>query len=143
MGIQTIAEIRRANLLALVDKYGGRDQLAHAIGRDRNQIDQLLTKKNMGSNLARSIESALKLPVGRMDAIYPIGAAREAAINEGRAPYRISQDDNVALLDAWKRLDAVMRAHVLAIIEGLINRAEKNDTGSRAKQSKPNDQTEM
>lgn len=63
-----IHDIRRQNLRALVgDGKGATTHFAERVGKDRSQISQLLSDKNMGSNVARDIEEALGLPEGWMD----------------------------------------------------------------------------
>lgn len=117
MSIKTAHDIRRANLKVLADEHGGRDELARKIGRDRNQVDQLMTKKTMGPNLARDIEAKLKLPRGWMDndhgsTLLSVMHGGEEAGKYHRTPENKQLD---ALLAAWRRLDNKTRDHLLAI----------------------------
>lgn len=128
MTAQTIAEIRRTNLKALSFKHGGRDGLAQRIGRDRNQIDQLMTKKNMGSKLSRDVEKALKLPTGWMDSLHPaLFDGQSFGADEDVPPLysRAENKQNIALFNAWQRLDEDIRVHLVAIIEILAEKEIK------------------
>lgn len=69
-----IAEIRRENMLALIDKFKTQAQFADAIGTPASYISQLKkgikssgARVTMGNDLARQIEVELKLPYGYMD----------------------------------------------------------------------------
>jgi hypothetical protein len=75
--MQTIAETRRQRLIMLMKQHGGATKLNEAIGRTPTD-GQLNLYKNrnlrpngkphqMGDNIAREIEQALKLPEGWMD----------------------------------------------------------------------------
>lgn len=72
MGI-TIDEIRRANLLVLIDESGGkRAALAEKINTNPAYISQLLTpnaekRRSIGDDLSRRLEESYKKPRGWMD----------------------------------------------------------------------------
>lgn len=121
MGTKTAHEIRRANLRSLASEHGGRDELAQKIGRDRNQVDQLLTKKNMGGKIARDIEAKLKLSKGWMDndhgsALFSMAHGGEEAGKYHRAP---ENKQFTALLKAWDQINGKTREHLLAVAEAL------------------------
>lgn len=114
----TAHEIRRVNLRQLVDIYDGRDRLALKLGRERNQIDQLLAKKNMGPRLARDIEKRLGKERGWMDHPH-----MEFFAGEPQAPYLLSESvhdrERTQLLKIWMELSPDMRSHLLAIAKTL------------------------
>lgn len=69
-----IAEIRKTNLMSLLEQYKTQAEFAHLVGTDPAYISQLKKggKKTgeritMGDALARNIETALNLPYGWMD----------------------------------------------------------------------------
>ncbi len=69
-----IAEIRRENMLALIDGFKTQAQFADAVGTPASYISQLKkgikpsgARVTMGHDLARQIETELKLPYGYMD----------------------------------------------------------------------------
>ena len=71
-----IGEIRRINMLKLIDGYKKQAQFSEAIGKPPSYISQIKkgVKKNgeavsMGSDFARDIENSLGLPHGWMDVI--------------------------------------------------------------------------
>ncbi len=96
----TIYEIRRTNLQALVHEHGDRNTLANKIGRDRNQIDQLLTSKNMGSKLARDIERPLGLSYGWLDHPQTTEMREEIAAYRGGGVKSVENKKRAA----WGRL---------------------------------------
>lgn len=109
--MKTITEIRRDNLLHLIDTHGagsvanlneklGMDRTDATITQIKNQNTNSGTGKprGMGEALARRIETALDLPVGYMDNVQygarPEMAERMAALHkvaEALAPYAVDQ----------------------------------------------------
>lgn len=74
--VETIEDIRHANLLQLIEEMGGIQPLAVAIARSHSQVSQLKIRakhsttgkqRNIGSPLARWIEAQVGKPVGWMD----------------------------------------------------------------------------
>jgi len=76
--MKTISEIRRANLLTLIDRAGTIADLNESIGLDRTDatLSQIKNRsphsrtgkpRSMGDDLARKIEARLGLPAGWMD----------------------------------------------------------------------------
>lgn len=72
----TIDEIRHANLLRLIERYGGTQVVAERVGRSHAQISQLKNRNKhsgttrprvIGDDVARALENAFELPRGWMD----------------------------------------------------------------------------
>lgn len=65
-----IKQIRRSNMLTLIKREKTKAAFARKVGTDPAYISQILsvkTKAEVGSDLARGIEAAYKLPHGWMD----------------------------------------------------------------------------
>lgn len=78
--METIAEVRHANLLALLSRYRSLQAFADAIDRSHSQVSQLKNRNRhstsgepraMGDDIARHIEQKLGLGVGWMDTQHP------------------------------------------------------------------------
>lgn len=77
--MQTIAEIRHANLQALIEQHGGLMRFAELIDRSHSHVSQLRNRsprgdgkeRSMGSVMARHIERSLGLHSGWMDTPHP------------------------------------------------------------------------
>jgi hypothetical protein len=68
--MKLLADIRRENFEALAQEAGSQAALARRIGKDKNQVNQWLGRgkaRNMSSESAREIESAMLKPHGWMD----------------------------------------------------------------------------
>jgi hypothetical protein len=111
VSVKTITEIRRDNLLRLIEQHGGGSvaNLNEKVGLDRS--DATLTQiknqnvnsgtgkpRGMGDALARRIEAALGLPTGYMDNVLmydnPQMAERMEALHklaEALGPYQVDQ----------------------------------------------------
>lgn len=73
MCTMTIEEIRRNNLRRIAKDYDSSEALAARIGREPNQLSQLIGRtptRNIGGRLARDIEKRLALPEGWLDQNY-------------------------------------------------------------------------
>lgn len=79
---EEVAEIRKRNLLFLIEQYGSLAKLNAVLGRKRadSSLAQIKnssfnkatrTLRKMGVGLAREIESKLNLPIGWMDISHP------------------------------------------------------------------------
>ena len=87
-----IAEIRRLNMMTLMEGFKKQSDFAEAIDKPPSYISQLkrgVTPKgkeiSMGKDVARAIEAALDLPYGWMDVLYVPGTDKQkeiSAINE-------------------------------------------------------------
>ncbi len=65
-----IKQIRRGNMLALIEREPSKAAFARKVGTDPAYISQILstkTKAEVGNDLARAIEAAYELPHGWMD----------------------------------------------------------------------------
>jgi hypothetical protein len=62
-----IAEVRRDNLKALINKLGGQSVFIARTGMNQGQVSTLTTSKDMGEKLARKIERQLSLPDHALD----------------------------------------------------------------------------
>lgn len=62
-----VYDYRRRALKAWADEVGGPAELARAIGRSDSQVSQLLGSKQMGSKLARELETIRGVPSGSFD----------------------------------------------------------------------------
>lgn len=109
--VKTISEIRRDNLLALIDSHGGGSlsALNSKIGLDRTDATLAQIKnqnvnsgtgkpRGMGDALARRIEAALELPNGWIDNVhaYADPALEERMLHlhrlaEELGPYKVDQ----------------------------------------------------
>lgn len=84
--INSISDIRRANLLALIeDKYeGNRSAFSRATGKNVNLINLVLTanpdfRRNIGERLARDLEELASLPKGWLDLTHTGGPTGQMA----------------------------------------------------------------
>lgn len=94
--MKTVGEIRRDNLLLLINEAGGKAALNGKLGRERADatISQIVNRspdsktkkpKMMGTNLARQIEERLKLPEGWMDTQHSEESLELSAAESGQA----------------------------------------------------------
>ncbi len=93
-----VVEIRRANLMALIDDYKTQAYFAERIGKPASYVSQLkkgLTPKGkpvgMGNNVARDIEQALNLPFGWMDRLHDDGTGAMPVPSEDEATNDVSE----------------------------------------------------
>jgi SOS-response transcriptional repressor LexA len=97
------AEIRRRNLKRLVDdQFGGiQSRFGSAIDRQSDYVSRLLRgKKQLGENLARSIESLLQLPERWLDTEHTSIANEKSQLAEsGAGPKSIPVVDWVDLME--------------------------------------------
>ena len=64
-------DIRRRNLLTLIERFGKKSTLARESGSSADYISQIANKhRDMGDAFAATLESGLKLPVGWMDDVH-------------------------------------------------------------------------
>ena len=64
-------DVRRNNLLILIEKFGKKSKLALASGTSADYISQIANKhRDMGDAFAESLETGLNLPTGWMDDIH-------------------------------------------------------------------------
>jgi hypothetical protein len=99
--MDTVADIRHANLMSLIKRAGGSGALAERLARSAAQVSQWANRspdsstgkpRNIGDRAARYIESTLQLPRGWMDApqlAEPQGAYIGKDANPAR--YRIEE----------------------------------------------------
>lgn len=103
--MSTIADIRHANLLILIEEAGGVQRLADRLGKAQAQISQYKTRSSLpsgkqraiGDAFAREAEIACDKPRGWMDSVHGKGAAtlpfRASGSGEvGASPYAIAED---------------------------------------------------
>lgn len=72
--MSTIEDVRRENARLLAREAGGQSRFASRMDMSRQQANHLIGKtpvKNIGSELARKIESAFGRPIGWMDEHHP------------------------------------------------------------------------
>lgn len=94
-GMQTVSEIRHANLLSLIKQAGSVQAFADQVERSHSQISQLKNRskhsktgepRDVGDDMARHIEGKLGLPTGWMDAPHAeVEAPLAEAPKEGPA----------------------------------------------------------
>ena len=73
-----IKEIRRHNLLILIDRNGGQEQLSKLTGHAPSMFSNIKTRtRRMGDRMARSMECALNLGPGWMDVYHPADALED------------------------------------------------------------------
>lgn len=64
-------DVRRRNLLALIERFGKKSTLARKSGASADYISQIANKhRDMGDAFAETLESGLNLPVGWMDDVH-------------------------------------------------------------------------
>lgn len=64
-------DIRRKNLVALIERFGKKSTLANQSGASADYISQIANKhRDMGDAFAETLESGLDLPVGWMDDVH-------------------------------------------------------------------------
>jgi phage repressor protein C with HTH and peptisase S24 domain len=86
--MRPIKDLRRENLESLATTHGGQSAIAAAIKRDRNQVYQWLldpehpSARGIGDKMARTIEQALGLSLGWMDAVHEFVADSVHASDE-------------------------------------------------------------
>lgn len=77
--MNTIAEIRHANLLALIDELGTQDAIAAAVETSPVYISQIVNRypdsktgkpRQIGDQLARKLERCCNKPTGWMDNVH-------------------------------------------------------------------------
>lgn len=85
----TAREIRRANVLALMADYPTNRAFADAAGLPATFVSQIKTqRRNVGDDLARSIEQALRLPRGYLDVEH--NASPSNRVQENASDYRVA-----------------------------------------------------
>lgn len=70
--VEDISEIRRRRARELAEREGGLTRFADRLGRSESQVSQIIGTnpvRNIGSRLARDIESAFKKPSGWLDSL--------------------------------------------------------------------------
>lgn len=127
-------DIRRAHLRRLVaSTEGGQKEFARLVGREPNQISQLLGSKNMGPNIARSIESHLGLERGSLDREQPLRQEKSAGVEDGKGGYksdRTLRRDQLELLEMYELLSSDDRARLRAIGGALAKHPTHKKTGN-------------
>lgn len=71
--MQTVYEIRKSNLLAMLEFYESRKAFCDKLGIEYNHLNQYLGKKsrkNIGDKFAEKVTEAHKLPVGWLDHLH-------------------------------------------------------------------------
>jgi hypothetical protein len=98
--MDTVADIRHANLLALIKRAGGPGALADRIDRSPAQVSQWVNRppdsstgkpRNIGDRAARHIESSLQLQRGWMDTPHDEDAGVYIGKDANPARYRIAE----------------------------------------------------
>jgi hypothetical protein len=116
----TIDEIRRANLLALIDERSFSD-FAAELDLDASYLSQIKTRhRTMGKKFARKIEDKLKLPGGWMDAAHLAGEGNEA----GNLPLVVEDPSKLALLALF---DALPKSEQVALLADLEEKKRRYD----------------
>jgi hypothetical protein len=80
-------EIRRANMLALAEEFGGLAALAEKTGTDAKYLSQVKNRWNgrgMGDDVARRIERKLEKPKGWMDVLHTKNHSGDAHLPTAR-----------------------------------------------------------
>lgn len=136
-----IAEIRRENMLALIDKFKTQADFADAIGTPASYISQLKkgvkssgARVTMGSDLARQIEVELKLPYGYMDTQHKLsvqmngntvtnGSSLHQNINTHKCleGQMIKSGQQCTEIVCYEHAD-ITQSSTFAIAQGVINR---------------------
>lgn len=137
-----IAEIRRENMLALIDNFKTQAQFADAIGTPASYISQLKkgvkssgARVTMGNDLARQIEVELKLPYGYMDTQHKLsvqmnsntvtnGSSLHQNINTNQCPDRQttqSSQQQCTEIVYYKHADLTQDS-TITITQSIINR---------------------
>ncbi|MBU3640960.1 hypothetical protein [Polynucleobacter sp. Fuers-14] len=130
--MKTSDEMRLANLVELVKKYGGVTNLTRALGRSTrdNTLNQLLNKspssttgmqKHMGNKLAREIEEALGLERGHMDNDHEIAKQSLEPLTETLQRYEMLSIEQ----------KGVIKATMIQLIEAMIGAPSKEKEKSR------------
>lgn len=124
-----IKQIRRANMISLIEQEPSKAAFARKVGTDPAYISQLLstkTKAEIGNDLARSIETAYRKPHGWMDREH--GAVEEAPSGEYSALIAawdlLTRDEKEPILSDIQR----RAAHNQAVVEELSKAASKPST---------------
>jgi hypothetical protein len=97
-----IKQIRRANMLALIEREPSKAAFARKVGTDPAYISQILstkTKAEVGNDLARGIEAAYKLPHGWMDHEHA-----SPDIEASQAPLPAFSKDQLMIATVWPYL---------------------------------------
>lgn len=94
----TITDIRRANLLKLIDKYGGgqKKRFGEIAGMDPGHVSQICNGvRGMGDHVARKLEETLTLGKGWMDVARQEGEAviKNSAVAQGFAQLAAAFDN--------------------------------------------------
>lgn len=78
-------EIRKLNLLLLIDEVGKKSDLAKIADTDPAYISQILSKKNprnIGDDLARKLEKGCRKPRGWMDTYHDKTPTKQTALQQ-------------------------------------------------------------
>jgi hypothetical protein len=80
-----IRQVRRDNLKALAQKYGGASSLAKKVGMTKSWLSQLIGKnpdREVGDQAARNIEKTLGLSEGWLDTTHSGGGINQEILME-------------------------------------------------------------
>lgn len=118
-----ITEIRRTNLVALIDAAGSIRILADQVGTAPNYLSEIKNhERNMGNKLARKIEQMLGKQDGWMDVNHD--APEDLAVSEPRAAYIVatSPDDLARQLREKGNEDVLRVLQILLANQDVLNK---------------------
>lgn len=127
LSMQTIEDVRHANFLALIERYGGIQPLSNLLDRTHSQLSQWKTRakhsrtgkpRNIGSDTCRYIEKTLGLPDNWMDSPHvrsdavDINDARQTSVTGW--PFKTVSYSRFDLLpkEAQAEIDSILGFHV-------------------------------
>lgn len=136
-----VYKIRLARLKdLLMERFGGRKtELAEALGKSDNYISRVFNAhsaqhKRIGEDLAREIETALKLPRLWLD-------GEEGQVNEPTTFYGLAVSrDGVQFAQEWEKLREPLRTQIMRMVETLVAeqvRADRKSTPKRPEAEQP------
>lgn len=126
LDMKTSAEIRHANLIALINQAGSIQAVADKLGKDHAQISQLKTQAKhsktgkprlIGDDIARLIEEQFQLEIGWMDNPHedgqPVTPPSKGAGASSEWPFDIPLPRlQVLSPDDWSYLDTTIKTLV-------------------------------
>lgn len=121
--MQTVYEIRKNNLLEILEQYESRKAFCEKLGIEYNHLNQYLGKKsqkNIGDKFAAKVTEAHKLPIGWLDhphdklAIKNIVQSQEAT----NTVVQLREIENHPSIDQSNTLKMVSLANILKMSKG-------------------------
>ncbi len=134
----TINEIRKTNLLILIDEVGKKSAIAKLADTDPAYISQVLSEnpkhsRNIGEDFARKLESGCGKPRGWMDQYHPrnvvghINATLDGAGGAFQGQVDTQAKPPIIDEDAWKQLPPKNRALIEDLLIGSTSGKLKED----------------